>query len=282
MCDSVGLACQEYASIWRRARGMYFSALDVGNMHSMAFNWPIDDVQIIVVTDGSRILGLGDLGANGMGIPIGKLSLYTACAGVHPSRCLPVLIDVGTNNDHYLTDPMYLGLQQKRVTGADYYAIVDEFVRAVSERWPKALIQFEDFSNEHAYPLLEKYRNKMLCFNDDIQGTGAVAVASLLSAVRALGQLEKNALCNHRIIMVGGGSAGLGIANSIVYAMTEMGLSEHEARERFWIIDDKGLLGAGRSQFVGLQQQWVRHDYQNGLSILDTIKQVKPTVYVVM
>jgi malic enzyme len=195
---TVGRACLSFAHIFRRTRGMYFSSQDRGNMHAMVYNWPVDDgvlfstqsafiilaiqlvyflirsVQCIVVTDGSRILGLGDLGANGIGIPIGKLSLYTVGAGFHPSRCLPVQLDVGTNNAELLADPLYLGLPQERLKGSDYYDTLDEFIRAVNERWPKALIQFEDFSNENALPILERYRNRLLCFNDDIQGIGII------------------------------------------------------------------------------------------------------------
>eukprot|EP01083_Nonionella_stella_P210650 762420_1 len=174
---TVGQVCVQFGHIFRRARGMYFSSEDLKCMHAMAYNWPICDVQIAVVTDGSRVLGLGDLGASGMGIPIGKLSLYTAIAGIHPSRTLPVVLDVGTNNEEFLADSSYLGLPQKRLTGDAYMEVVDTMISALTYRWPNICIQFEDFSNENAARLLEKYRSKILCFNDDIQGTGVVTVA---------------------------------------------------------------------------------------------------------
>ena len=239
----VGLACQSFSSIFRRPRGMYFSAADKGVMHAMMWNWPTSEVEIIVVTDGSRILGLGDLGTNGMGIPIGKLSLYTAAAGIHPSKTLPVLIDVGTDNEALLSDPMYLGLTQRRLAGQDYFDIVDEFIRAVRERFPAALVQFEDFANDKASVLLDKYRNSLLCFNDDIQGTGCVVVAAALGALRAMGAEQPGAaLKQQRIVVVGAGSAGLGVASFLKFAMMKEGLTEQEASERFWIIDKDGLL----------------------------------------
>ena len=222
---------------------MYFSAADKGVMHGMMWNWPTSDVEIIVVTDGSRILGLGDLGTNGMGIPIGKLSLYTAAAGIHPSKTLPALIDVGTNNERLLNDPMYLGLTQRRLTGQQYFDIVDEFIRAVRERFPAALVQFEDFANDKASVLLDKYRNNLLCFNDDIQGTGCVVVAAVLGALRAMGAEQPGtALKQQRIVVVGAGSAGLGVAGFLKFAMVKEGLTEQEASERFWIIDKDGML----------------------------------------
>jgi malic enzyme len=200
-------------------------------------------VDIIVVTDGSRILGLGDLGTNGMGIPIGKLSLYTAGAGIHPGKTLPVMIDVGTNNEKLLDDPMYLGLTQRRVTGPEYFDILDEFIRAVVERFPHVLVQFEDFANDKASVLLEKYRNKLLCFNDDIQGTGCVVVAAVLGALRATGaEKPGEALKEQRIVVVGAGSAGLGVASFLKFAMQKEGLTENEASQRFWIVDKDGVI----------------------------------------
>ena len=267
---SVGLACQTFSSIFRRPRGMYFSAADRGVMQAMIWNWshprtlfrpspiplpsshlllfpvlprPTSDVDIIVVTDGSRILGLGDLGTNGMGIPIGKLSLYTAGAGIHPGKTLPVMIDVGTNNEKLLNDPMYLGLPQRRVTGPEYFEILDEFIRAVVERFPGVLVQFEDFANDKASVLLEKYRNKLLCFNDDIQGTGCVVVAAVLGALRATGaEKPGEALKEQRIVVVGAGSAGLGVASFLKFAMQKEGLTENEASQRFWIVDKDGVI----------------------------------------
>ena len=199
-----------------------------------------------MVTDGSRILGLGDLGTNGMGIPIGKLSLYCAGAGIHPAKTLPIMIDVGTNNDALINDPMYLGLTQRRLVGPEYFDIVDEFIRAVIDRFPQALVQFEDFSNDKASVLLEKYRNKVLCFNDDIQGTGCVVVAAVLGALRATGATQKpgEALKEQRIVVVGAGSAGLGVASFLKFAMQKEGLTENEASERFWVIDKVAYLPA--------------------------------------
>ncbi|MFM7857784.1 MAG: malic enzyme-like NAD(P)-binding protein, partial [Flammeovirgaceae bacterium] len=207
----------------------YFSSADKGLMYSMTFNWHTDDVELIVVTDGSRVLGLGDLGTNGMGISLGKLQLYTACAGIHPSKCLPVVIDVGTNNESLINDSMYLGLQQKRLTGEKYDEIIEEFINAARERFTNALIQFEDFSTENASRILEKYRNKILCFNDDMQGTATVTLAGLLGALRASGhRLPDAALLDQRIIVVGAGTAGLGVSSGILYSMMQTGLTEEE------------------------------------------------------
>ena len=242
------LACQTFSSIFRRPRGMYFSAADKGVMQAMIWNWPTSDVDIIVVTDGSRILGLGDLGTNSMGIPIGKLSLYTAGAGIHPGKTLPIMIDVGTNNDSLISDPMYLGLTQRRLSGPEYFEILDEFIRAVIERFPRVLVQFEDFANDKASVLLEKYRDKILCFNDDIQGTGCVVVAAVLGALRATGaEKPGDALKEQRIVVVGAGSAGLGVASFLKFAMQKEGLTDREASERFWIIDKDGVLVSGTS-----------------------------------
>lgn len=276
---TVGEACLKFAYLFRRPRGMYFSAADKGNMHAMAFNWPTDDVELIVVTDGSRILGLGDLGVNGMGIPIGKLALYTACAGIHPSKCLPIVIDVGTNNQNLLDNELYLGLQQRRVVGDEYDEIIDEFIRAVSQRFPKALIQFEDFSTENASRILNKYRNKVLCFNDDMQGTATIALAGVLSALKSQGYSDpQKELQNQRIVVAGAGTAGLGVAKGLLYNMTLNGLSEQEAAKRFWVLDDKGLIGGERRTEFKNQLKWRRNDYQDKLSLLETVKQVKPTI----
>ena len=193
---------------------MFFTSNDAGQMASMAYNWPQDDVHAIVVTDGSRILGLGDLGANGLGIPIGKLDLYVAAAGFHPSKVLPVVLDVGTDNERLLADPLYVGLRQKRIRGDAYYALVDEFVRAVYARWPRAVLQFEDFSTDHALPLLERYAPFHLVFNDDIQGTAATAVAGLYGALRVLGRPAAD-LAKQRIVCLGAGSAGMGVVSMI-------------------------------------------------------------------
>ena len=243
----------------------------------MVYNWAHDDVRVIVVTDGSRILGLGDLGVNGMGIPIGKLSLYTAIAGIHPSHCLPVILDVGTNNEELINDPAYLGLPRPRVRGQEYLDLVDEFVQAVKERWPNVLIQFEDFSNEWAEPLLSKYRNNILCFNDDIQGTGTVLLAALLSSLRAIGKYDENALTKQKIVIAGAGSAGCGVANSILFGLKMQGLTLEEGAKQIYMLDDKGLLGKNR-KVSPFQTKFQRDDMEDKLSLLETIKQVKPDI----
>jgi len=275
---TVGEACQKFSAIFRRPRGMYFSYADRGSMHAMVWNWPSDDVEVIVVTDGSRILGLGDLGTNGMGIPIGKLSLYTAAGGFHPSKCMPVSLDVGTNNEDLLKDPAYLGLQHRRITGEAYMQTVDEFIRAVRERFPKALLQFEDFSNENAARLLEKYRKKTLCFNDDIQGTGTVALAGVLGALRCAGHEDAHALSRQRIVIVGAGTAGIGVANSLKMGMIHQGLTDAEARSRIYLLDQYGLLGHTRNGLDEQQVLYAKQDQPDKLSLDQVVETVKPSI----
>lgn len=274
---TVGQACTEFAARFRRPRGMYFTEQDRGHMVSMVYNWPHKDVHVIVVTDGSRILGLGDLGANGMGIPIGKLSLYCAAGGIAPHRVLPVVLDVGTDNPALLEDRFYLGLQQPRLKGPRYYEIVDEFMQAVRYRWPNVLVQFEDFNSSVAQTLLNKYRDQHLCFNDDIQGTGATALAGILSAIRAKGE-DVTALGDQRIAIVGAGSAGIGIGQVLMQAMQEQGRTEEEARQAFFVFDQNGLLGTERKDELNEEQRMFAREHDNGLSLSDGIAKYKPTI----
>jgi len=273
----VGAACQQFGHIYRKNRGMYISLHDKGHIRDIFDNWKQDEIDIIVVSDGSRILGLGDLGANGMGIPIGKLALYVAGGGIYPCKTLPILLDMGTNNQELLDDPLYLGIDQHRGDDDEYYELIEEFVNAVQDRWPKVLIQWEDFTNNHAFPLLNNYREKVLCFNDDIQGTGAVALSGLLGGMRLKG--EK--LAEQRIIFFGAGSAAVGIADMIVSGIVEeSGMSEAEARKLFWLIDSQGLVVKNGPR--PLQDHKVPYARDEKLidNLLDVIKAVKPTILV--
>lgn len=253
---TVGQACQQFSKIYRRKRGLFIAWPDRDRIDDILQNATKHNVKVIVVTDGERILGLGDQGIGGMGIPIGKLCLYTACGGISPAYTLPVTLDVGTNNAALLDDPMYMGWRHPRISGDEYYKFVDLFIRAIKRRWPKVLLQFEDFALDHATPLLQRYRDQLCCFNDDIQGTAAVAVGTLLSACRAKG--EK--LSEQRIVFAGAGSAGCGIADQIVKQMVAEGLSVEAARSRIFLLSKDGLLHQSMKGLLEFQKSFAVAD----------------------
>jgi len=269
---TVGAACQAFQHIYRRPRGFYVSSRDRGNVKEILNNWPHKNVRIIVITDGERILGLGDLGADGMGIPIGKLSLYTACAGIHPTECLPVMLDVGTNNEALLNDPLYNGLEQRRERGEQFDSLLDEFIEAAQEHFPGVLIQFEDFGNTNAFRLLDKYRDKICCFNDDIQGTGAVAMSGIIAALRITG--EK--LADQRLLFLGAGEAGIGTADTFVAALVEEGMPIEEARKQCCFVDTQGLLTSNREKIAHHKRRYAR-DMPAIDNFLEAVNTLKPT-----
>ncbi|MBS9895034.1 NAD-dependent malic enzyme [Vibrio alginolyticus] len=281
---TVGAACENFSNIYRRGRGLFISYPNRDRIDDLLNNAANHNVKVIVVTDGERILGLGDQGIGGMGIPIGKLSLYTACGGISPAYTLPIVLDVGTNNPQRLADPMYMGWRHPRITGAEYDAFVEEFIQAVQRRWPDALIQFEDFAQKNAMPLLERYKDRVCCFNDDIQGTAAVTVGSLLAACKAAGtQLSKQ-----RITFLGAGSAGCGIAEAIIAQMVSEGISDEQARLQVYMVDRWGLLQEGMPNLLDFQQRLVQkhtntkewENEGNGFSLLDVMRNAKPTVLI--
>ncbi len=270
----VGLACQKFGQIFQRPRGMFIGANDRGNIANVLRNWPYK-AGIIVVTDGERILGLGDLGANGMGIPVGKLSLYTACAGVHPALCLPITLDVGTNNDELRDSLNYVGLRQRRITGAAYDEFIEEFMVATQEVFPGVLVQFEDFANHNAFRLLEKYRDRICSFNDDIQGTAAVALAGIFSALRVTGK----PLSEQTVLFLGAGEAATGIADLIVSAMIAQGLTREQAQQRCWLHDSRGLVVRSRTDLAEHKVTYA-HEHPPVGDFLSSITTLKPTVII--
>lgn len=271
---TVGQACKEFSHIFRHAKGFYISPDDKGNIRNTLNNWAEEDIRVIVVTDGQRILGLGDLGANGMGIPIGKLALYSACAGIQPHQCLPIMLDVGTNNDEFLNDILYLGYPHKRIEGEAYFELVEEFIMAIQDKYPKALIQFEDFLTPNAYALLNKYKERILCFNDDIQGTAAVTLAGVYASTR----ITKKKFSDLKIMFLGAGSAATGIADLMVAAFEQEGLSNEEARKRLWFVDLKGLVVSDRANLMEHNLPYA-HTHKP-LSFVDAIDEIKPDILI--
>jgi malate dehydrogenase (oxaloacetate-decarboxylating) len=284
----VGEGCRHYSHIYRRPRGLYLPYTHASDLDAMLANSPCPNPAVIVVTDGERILGLGDLGIGGMGIPIGKLSLYTLCAGIHPATTLPIVLDVGTNNEELLRDPLYLGWRHPRVVGADYDRFIESFVTAVMRRFPQALLQWEDFSKSHAAPLLARYRDRLCTFNDDIQGTGAVTLAGLLSAMRVV-QPGGARLSDQRVVILGAGSSAIGISDQIVAAMVHEGTDPHAAREAIWLVDSEGLVHTARTNLGLSKLRYAqRYDRVAGwplstppqITLYDVVHFVRPTILI--
>jgi malate dehydrogenase (oxaloacetate-decarboxylating) len=281
----VALACQQFSHIYRRPRGLFISYPLRDSIPMLLRNRPNQEVDVIVVTDGERILGIGDQGAGGLGIPIGKLSLYTLIGGIQPERTLPIVLDVGTNNKERLSDPQYLGWRHERVTGQAYFDFVDRFVQAVKQELPTTCLQWEDFATPHARPILERYRDELLTFNDDIQGTAAVALGAILSAVKVTGK----SLRDQQIVMLGAGSAGIGVADLLRSAMRVEGLSDSEARSRFWVVDKDGLLHSGRTDLSAEQRVYAQpqesvsgwpRTQQNQIQFGDVIGKIDVTILI--
>ena len=282
---TVGDGCRQYSHVFRRPRGLYISYPYRDEILSLLNNAAVQDAEVIVVTDGERILGLGDLGVGGMRIPVGKLSLYTVCAGIHPAKALPILLDVGTDNRELLNDPLYLGWRHERVRGKDYDEFIETFVGAIEQKFPNVLLQWEDFSKHNAPRILERYRDRLCTFNDDIQGTGAVTVAGLLAATK----LTHAKLSEQRIVILGAGSSAIGISNQIVAAMMVEGTTELEARAKLWLVDSQGLVHTGRTKVEPFKQKYAQAiegtrrwklDNFSQLNFSDVIKNVKPTILI--
>src|SRR5262245_29389081 len=271
---TVGEACREFSHIAREPKGFFITPADRGQIRRMLANWPAKGIRVIVVTDGQRILGLGDLGANGMGIPVGKLALYTACAGIDPAACLPVTLDVGTNNDELRNDVLYLGYPRRRLQGRAYFDLVEEFVSAVQSRYPDALIQFEDFLTPNAYALLTRYRNRVLCFNDDIQGTAAVSLAGVYASTRLTGVPFRDL----RVMFLGAGSAATGIADLMTVALASEGLSLEAARRSLWFVDMHGLVVKQRTDLMPHNLPYA-HDVEPQ-GFVEAIDAVRPHVLI--
>lgn len=282
---TVGEGCQRFSEIWRKPRGLFLSYANRDRIRDILAHHRYDSIRAIVVSDGERILGLGDQGAGGMGIPIGKLALYTACAGIHPQACLPVLLDVGTDNRDRLDDPVYVGWRHERVRGVEYDNFVDIFINAIVERWPHVLLQWEDFAGINASRLLDRYRDRLCTFNDDIQGTAAVALGTLLAAINVTGV----PLTEQRIVCFGAGSAGIGIASFLAKAMRDAGLSETEAHQRIFAVDKDGLLVAGMAPVRSSQQRFAQPhsvvatwklENPDRITLLDVVSNVRPTALI--
>ena len=277
---TVGKACEEFSNIYRNHRGLFISYPDRDRMDDILRSATKDKVRVIVVTDGERILGLGDQGIGGMGIPIGKLSLYTACGGISPAHTLPITLDVGTNNTTLLDDPMYMGWRHKRVSQPEYDAFMAEFITAVKRRWPKVLLQFEDFAQANALPLLQRYRDQLCCFNDDVQGTASICVGTLMAACQA----RDEGIGQQRVVFVGAGSAGCGIAEHVVVAMQAEGLTEKEARNRVYMVDREGLVTSEQTWLHDFQRRLAHDPAQvagwDGQALLEVVRRIEPTVLI--
>lgn len=282
---TVGQACEQFSKIYRRKRGLFVSYPDRDRIDDLLQNATKHNVKVIVVTDGERILGLGDQGIGGMGIPIGKLALYTACGGISPAYTLPVVLDVGCNNKQLINDPMYMGWRHERISNDEYYAFVDQFIQAVKVRWPNALLQFEDFSQTHATPLLHQYRNQLCCFNDDVQGTASVTVGTLLAAC----QTKSEKLSEQVVVFAGAGSAGCGIADQIAVQMQAEGLTREQALARIFLVNRDGLLTDTSRDLLPFQEEFCKtgaslsewlNDKSGHISLLDTVRNTQPTILV--